>query len=125
MANQRTPTPPAFSKLFALHWFSHQPCLLNQGPPSSKTANYAQMRCHPVPFLSPPMFPFSTLLCLVSILFFPAPSDLFFQVTVRWENALLHLWPSFSVCVTLTQPPEERSKAFKGFLFGNSSCNCS
>lgn len=70
VADHKTPTPPALSKLFALHWFSHQPRLLNQGPPSTKTANYAQMRCHPVPFLSPPMFSFSTLLYLVSTLSF-------------------------------------------------------
>lgn len=28
------------SALFALHCLSHQPCLLNQGPLSTKTANY-------------------------------------------------------------------------------------
>lgn len=29
----------ALSSLFALQWFSHRTCLLNQGPPSTKTDN--------------------------------------------------------------------------------------
>lgn len=65
------------SSLFALQWFSHQTCLLNQGPHSTKTANCVPMSC-------PPFCPFSvpTQVLSFSTLFY-LPSNSFLSCCVR------------------------------------------
>lgn len=76
-----------FSSPFALQWFSHQPNLLNQGPASTKTANYAHMSCFAAPLLSSPTFFGHSLRFFIRLpLFF-----FLLQVTVTWENTALLL----------------------------------
>lgn len=87
VAGQSAPTPPALSSPFALQWFSHQPNLLNQGPASTKTANYAHMSCFAAPLLSSPTFFGHSLRFFIRLpLFF-----FLLQVTVTWENTALLL----------------------------------
>lgn len=40
----------------------------------------------------------------LALFFFHARSDLLFQVLVKWENTVLHLWPSIRVCAALSPP---------------------
>lgn len=95
----------ALSSLFALQWFSHQTRLLNQRPPLTKAANYPSTRWGPPPnpaaFVSPsgfhPSLPCFMLLPLSRF-------DLFSQVSVKWENTAMHLWPSPGLCATLSRP---------------------
>lgn len=46
---------------------------------------------------------FSTPFQLASIPFSLALSNLFFHVSLQWENCVLHLWPFPRVCATLTK----------------------
>lgn len=105
LENSRSATAP--SSLFALQWFSHQTCLLNQGPPSTKTANYVPMRCpplHPVPFVCPPGLYHSVLCFILPPLFSFLLCLTYFSRS--WSNGktLLHLWTSPGVCATLSEP---------------------
>lgn len=108
----------AFSSLFALQWFSHQTCLLNQGPPLTKTANYAPMKCPVLFFFCVPnrVLSFSTPFQLASIPFSLALSNLFFHVSLQWENCVLHLWPFPRVCATLTKALWRMKKDLWRFL---------
>ncbi len=116
--NSGSTTTP--SSLFALRWFSHQTRLLNQRPPSTKTANYASARCPPLCCFRVPIrvLSFSTPFYVASILFSPVPPLTYFSVLVKWEKNVLHLWPSAGVCATLTLPLlKNGARSIK--------CNCS
>lgn len=89
--------------MFALQWFSHLTCLLNQGPPLNESDNYAPMSCNP-----PILFHILSLCCFFYIPYQPcfillppvssfALCDLSFQVLVKWENTVASL--AFSQCL--------------------------
>lgn len=98
----------SLSSLFALQWFSHQTRLLNQRPPSTKTANYVQMRYPPpCPFRVPSrVLSFSTLFYLTSTHFFPALAT-YFSRSQSNGKTLCYIFDLLLVSVHLSLGPSE------------------
>lgn len=109
----------------ALQWFSHQPGLLNQGPLSTKTANYARPRCHPTssltlslplpvsipPLLSLPLSLFSVLLSTL------ARSASLSRATVQRENLISSLPIPWFLCDSHSRGGEGGKSPLRGLIF--------
>lgn len=107
----------AFSSLFALQWFSHQTCLLNQGPPLTKTANYAPMKCPVLFFFVSPTGFYHSLLRFNSLQFLSRLLCLtYFSMSRSSGKTVCCISGLFPVSVQLSlRPCEEWRKTYGGF----------